>query len=81
MRDTHALTNNSFTIREQEMLILEGLMPAKAAFILPHLMDVLALVARIIMVSSSGCSSARYPALIPCLISGRGIVAVLSVDT
>lgn len=65
VRNTHALTNNSFIIRGQEMPILDGLMPAKAAFILPHLMDVLALVAHTIMVSSSGCCSAGYPALVP----------------
>lgn len=47
------------------MPILDGLMPAKAAFILPHLMDMLALVAHTIMVSSSGCCSAGYPALVP----------------
>lgn len=45
MRNTHALSNNIFLIREQEMLILEELIPGKAVLSLPYTTDMLALVA------------------------------------
>lgn len=51
MRNTHASSNNTFLIREQEMLILEE---QKAALTLPHTVDVLALVAPTCTVRSSG---------------------------
>lgn len=54
MRNPHALSNNTFLIREQEMLIFEELIPGKAALTLPHTMDLLALVAPTFPVRSSG---------------------------
>lgn len=80
MRNTHALSNNIFLIREQEMLILEELIPGKAVLSLPHRMDMLALVAPTFPERSSGlilCGG--NPAPVPCLIRGRGVVATLSI--
>lgn len=53
MRNTHALSN-TFLTREQEMLTLEELIPAKAALSLPDRMGMLALVAPMFTVGGSG---------------------------
>jgi len=54
MRNTPDISNNTFLITEQDMLILEELIPAKSVLTLPHVMDMLALVEPTFTVRSSG---------------------------